>query len=67
MGKRVRTLIFPRNWDSREARFKHWRDPDVQNNICPQCHRYSGRLNFDGFCQFCGWTRQKQMQKERHG
>ena len=47
--------IFPKNWNESKRKMKGWASPETQENICPNCHRYGGRLKHDGVCQFCGY------------
>ena len=47
--------IFPANWLSSTRHTKKWKTPEIQINICPVCHYYSGRFSVDGVCQFCGY------------
>lgn len=47
--------IFPKNWPTAKKRLKHWQSEEVQKNICPECHCYTGRFSFDNACQFCGF------------
>jgi len=52
-------LIFPKNWPKEKRVTTHWTAPKIQRGICSKCHRYGGRLKYDGWCQFCGYKKEE--------
>jgi hypothetical protein len=57
-------LIFPKNWDLKRKKQQGWKKPEVQENICPNCHRYGGRFKHDSCCQFCGYEVKEEKSEE---